>query len=218
MALLESKISATHRLQREDRWDLASRYRDSERLRLRADGKTRAEARESSWQRMIEKFQPVDESAGTWPQLVETCPPLLSNGEAQPALNAVWSPVWQVISFVADQDADLRSSLAGCDEKSAERLWWLRRELTPDRRLATENRCPTTQQTAGELTFPEPTPLLRWAEPILLDSEVVEPEGEYSRLSRLYFEKLVASLPAVVEAIHVFWPSDVLQQGGRPER
>ena len=47
--MLESKIEATHRLQRSGQWNAASLYRDRERLKLRADGNTRAEAREGAW-------------------------------------------------------------------------------------------------------------------------------------------------------------------------
>lgn len=52
----ESKIQATHRLQREGLWDEASAYRDQERQRARAEGKTRREANEIGWQQMLVKY------------------------------------------------------------------------------------------------------------------------------------------------------------------
>jgi hypothetical protein len=58
VTFVESKIEATHRLQRSGHWNAASIYRDRERLRIRAEGNTRTEAREGAWQLMSERFQP----------------------------------------------------------------------------------------------------------------------------------------------------------------
>jgi len=55
----ESKIVATDRLRSEDRWEEASLYRDEQRRRLRAEGKTRRETSEEAWRLMIEEFPPV---------------------------------------------------------------------------------------------------------------------------------------------------------------
>jgi len=58
---MESKIAATHRLQREGRWDEASQYRDEVRQRLRAEGKKRDEAVDEAWAAMVEKYPPSEE-------------------------------------------------------------------------------------------------------------------------------------------------------------
>ena len=57
----ETKIAATHRLQKDGRWDQACRFRERHREALRAQGLTRKESRERSWQLMIERFEPVDQ-------------------------------------------------------------------------------------------------------------------------------------------------------------
>ena len=58
-AVGESRIAATHRLQREGRWDEASRYRDEVRRELRSEGKKRADANDGAWAAMLEEFPPL---------------------------------------------------------------------------------------------------------------------------------------------------------------
>ena len=55
----ESKIEATHRLQREQRWPEASSFKDSVIKECRSEGKTRAEASEIAWERMIAEYPPL---------------------------------------------------------------------------------------------------------------------------------------------------------------
>jgi hypothetical protein len=74
--MTESKIGATDRLRKEGRWEEASLWRDNKRKQLRAEGLTKAEANEASWQAMIEQFPPlqttVDEpSKGSLSNVVE---------------------------------------------------------------------------------------------------------------------------------------------------
>lgn len=47
------------RLRSEGRWNAASEFRESERKRLRAAGRNRQQAREESWEAMLEKFPPL---------------------------------------------------------------------------------------------------------------------------------------------------------------
>jgi hypothetical protein len=56
----ESKIGATDRLRKEGRWAEASLWRDEKRKQLRAEGLSKAEANEASWQAMIEQFPPLE--------------------------------------------------------------------------------------------------------------------------------------------------------------
>ena len=55
----ESKITLTHRLQKEGRWDEASQAKDQCISKLRAEGKTRSEAQVAAWEAMAEKFPPL---------------------------------------------------------------------------------------------------------------------------------------------------------------
>ncbi|MBP85281.1 MAG: hypothetical protein CMJ64_00965 [Planctomycetaceae bacterium] len=55
----ESKIEATDRLRREGRWSEASRYKDASVKRLRAAGKTKAEANDIAWADMLAAFPPL---------------------------------------------------------------------------------------------------------------------------------------------------------------
>lgn len=56
----ESKIEATDRLRREGRWEVASKYRDEVRKRLKGEGKTRTEANDAAWEAMLEKYPPTE--------------------------------------------------------------------------------------------------------------------------------------------------------------
>lgn len=55
---MESKIEATHRLEREGRWDEACGFRDAARQECRNKGLTRREANERAWELMIAEFPP----------------------------------------------------------------------------------------------------------------------------------------------------------------
>ena len=56
MVVTETKIDATHRLQKDGRWEEASEYRDEQRQKFRAEGLTKKEANEKAWEAMILKF------------------------------------------------------------------------------------------------------------------------------------------------------------------
>jgi hypothetical protein len=57
--MTESKIVATDRLRKESRWEEASLWRDNQRKQLRAEGKSKTEANDASWQAMIDAFPPL---------------------------------------------------------------------------------------------------------------------------------------------------------------
>jgi hypothetical protein len=55
----ESKIALTERLRREGRWEVASRFKDAEVLRLRSEqGLTRKAAQQAAWAAMAREFPP----------------------------------------------------------------------------------------------------------------------------------------------------------------
>jgi hypothetical protein len=58
MVVTETKIDATHRLQKDGRWEEASEYRAEQRQKFRAEGFTKKEANEKAWEAMILKFPP----------------------------------------------------------------------------------------------------------------------------------------------------------------
>lgn len=51
------------RLRAERRWNTASEFREAERKRLRTAGRSRQEAREESWEAVLEKYPPQDDQA-----------------------------------------------------------------------------------------------------------------------------------------------------------
>jgi hypothetical protein len=69
--MAESKITATDRLRREGRWEEASLWRDDKRKQLRAEGQTKTEANEASWQAMTEAFPPLPITSDESPDTVE---------------------------------------------------------------------------------------------------------------------------------------------------
>ncbi|WP_182871420.1 hypothetical protein [Stieleria mannarensis] len=62
---MESRIEATHRLQKENRWEEASRARDQFKQQLRAEGRTRRESNDASWDWMISAYPPKDAGGAT---------------------------------------------------------------------------------------------------------------------------------------------------------
>jgi hypothetical protein len=56
---MESKIELTDRLRNERRWKEACEFCEQERQRLRAEGLSKADANERSWQAMAERFPPL---------------------------------------------------------------------------------------------------------------------------------------------------------------
>ena len=59
-AMTESKINATHRLQRDGRWPAFSKRRAELRAKFRAEGMPRAEATEKAWEVGLVEFPPLD--------------------------------------------------------------------------------------------------------------------------------------------------------------
>jgi hypothetical protein len=57
--MVESKIVATDRLRRENRWEMATQWRDEKRKQLRTEGQTKADSNESSWDAMLKQFPPL---------------------------------------------------------------------------------------------------------------------------------------------------------------
>ena len=67
MVVTETKIAATHRLQKDGRWEEASEYRAEQRQKFRDEGLTKKEANEKAWEAMILKFPaPPHEDAAAW--------------------------------------------------------------------------------------------------------------------------------------------------------
>lgn len=57
----EHELNEYHRLRSEGRWIAANEFREAERKRLRAAGRTRQQALEESWEAMLAKFSPKGE-------------------------------------------------------------------------------------------------------------------------------------------------------------
>lgn len=57
----EHELKEYQRLRSAGRWNAASEFREAERKRLRAAGRTRQQAREESWEAMLAKFPPHGE-------------------------------------------------------------------------------------------------------------------------------------------------------------
>jgi hypothetical protein len=55
----ESKINITHRLQKDGRWDGASKFKDEFIAKSRSEGMNRAESRQAGWEAMEKKYPPL---------------------------------------------------------------------------------------------------------------------------------------------------------------
>ena len=58
MIVTESKIAATHRLQKGGRWEEASEYRGEQRQKFCSEGFTRKESNDKAWEAMILAYPP----------------------------------------------------------------------------------------------------------------------------------------------------------------
>jgi hypothetical protein len=87
--MTESKIELTHRLQREDRWAVASRFKDDHITKLRAEGKPRKDAQQAAWEEMETQFPPLEVT------------PQFESGEDTPT---AWAEHWDDASddFIGD--------------------------------------------------------------------------------------------------------------------
>ena len=56
----EHELKEYQRLRAEGQWNAACQFREAERKRLRAAGRNRQQAREESWEAMLEKYPPQD--------------------------------------------------------------------------------------------------------------------------------------------------------------
>jgi len=66
----EYELKEYQRLRAEGRWNAASEFREAERKRLRAVGCNRQQAREESWEAMLEKYPPQDGQTPARPSAV----------------------------------------------------------------------------------------------------------------------------------------------------
>jgi len=57
--MTESKIELSERLRRENRWDEASRFKDTAVKDFKSQGMKRTEATEAAWEAMAEAFPPL---------------------------------------------------------------------------------------------------------------------------------------------------------------
>ncbi len=114
----ESQIVATDRLRREGRWEEASLFRDESRKQIRAEGKSKAEAREASWAAMLVKYPPLpaeacgedeSETDGTQAELAE----LVARTEGQEAYlvdDLQWAYENYLDNSITPQDAPSRGA------------------------------------------------------------------------------------------------------------
>ena len=62
----EQELKEYQRLRGEGQWIAASEFREAERKRLRAAGRNRQQARDESWEAMLEKYPPQDGQTPAW--------------------------------------------------------------------------------------------------------------------------------------------------------
>jgi hypothetical protein len=209
VTFVESKIEATHRLQRAGQWNAASLFRDRERLRLRAEGNTKADAREGAWQSMSERFRPPDEDAFQTADAVQYCPPKLTNGQDQWAFTTAWHATWMVIPRLAEVDHSLRSAL-GIDGLTYMHFLDLHLMLPDDEQARIRNWFRSeSEPVANRMMRPRPEPLLEWAEPQLrevfesVDREAID--DDYECMTFEFLERLVDAWALLEESCEYFW-------------
>jgi hypothetical protein len=109
-ALFESKIDATHRLERDGRWETASRYRHRRRQELRDGGMSKSDAREAAWDEMTERFQPIDAKWRRMFLFAGRIPSTFVPRALEWRFRCAWAGICQIIAFVGSQDEQLSSA------------------------------------------------------------------------------------------------------------
>lgn len=105
--LVETKIDVTHRLERDGRWETASRFRHRRRQELRETGMSKSEARETAWAEMTERFQPIDEEWRHQIMCAAMIPSLVVPKALTWRYRCAWSSTCQLIGFLGAQDERL---------------------------------------------------------------------------------------------------------------
>ena len=209
-AELESKIAATHRLQRNGRWDQASLFRERERNRLRSEGWKRADAREEAWRLMIERFQPGDSDAFNSALVFEFCPPLLKSADGQQELSIAWLAMWKLLAELVAHDAVLRQLIFGTDLDPV-----TVRSLTtmPESRRDTDEYEPAWEALDTEPS-PEPETVLELVEPVLRGAqETVDRRGSedgYRRVTARCLDRIMAAWRDIEESAELFLTGEIV--------
>ena len=86
----DEKREVTSRLQRYGVWKEASAFKEEERKRLRAEGKSREDANNSAWEKMQKQYDPCHKSA--WMAALAKYSPIIlpDNYTSDPPFNSVW--------------------------------------------------------------------------------------------------------------------------------
>lgn len=95
----EHEMVEYQRLRREGRWTEAAKWRDAERRRLRAAGRSKQEAKDESWRLMLEQFAPLTTATADVPSVVVVVDPntpkviidMTSSPDFETALRWVWA-------------------------------------------------------------------------------------------------------------------------------
>jgi hypothetical protein len=90
--MTESKITLTHRLQREGNWDKASLFKDDCISRLRAEGKPRKEAQQAAWEEMEQRFPPPPSESE--PVALENIPSEWADSSSSSAVDFFSDAMW----------------------------------------------------------------------------------------------------------------------------
>lgn len=106
--LVETKIDTTHRLEQDGRWKTASRFRHKRRQELRESGMSKSDARETAWDEMAWRFQPIDKK---W-RLYHLCAARNSSsfipGHLRWRFRNAWSVTFHLLACFGSQDESLR--------------------------------------------------------------------------------------------------------------
>jgi hypothetical protein len=199
---METKLEATERLRGEGRWEEASRFREKERQRLRAEGKPRKEAREESWRLMLEAFPPfVHESFATYMALADF-PPRCCPEELRPEFVHVWRVFCRMTAI--------------CSYKQP----WIAQAHGAERAMEARLRAQDPNTPNEDVPVETTKAMLRWAGkfPLLfLDLAQVTftkfldklPRGQpLAEATRAEVEAHLYDLPELREAVAKHWPKE----------
>ena len=212
-AVIESKIQATHRLQKNGRWNQASLYRERERNRLRDAGWKRADAREEAWRLMIERFQPGDHDAFSSGCTLEFFPPILVGTAEQPVLSIAWLAMWKLLAELVAHDAVLRTLVLG-DELDVATVLSLAKTPEGRERLSADDYEPAWDALDSEPS-PEPETVLELVKPVLQRAgETVDRGGSelgYRQLTARCLDRILEAWPVIEESVKYFFTAKIQQ-------
>jgi hypothetical protein len=199
----ETKIAATNRLRQEKRWEKASRYRNDQRRRLRAEGMKRRDAHEEAWRLMLKTFPPYDRDGNVHYLALGDFPPQCLPESCQPEITDVWRVYCLLMSFCCFVQGGLADANGGV--VATLRRLRLEDPEMPRRKIPAEG----TFRLHRWAFFTDPLGFLDLADATFQKTlERLEGDADDVEATRQELRSFLSGLPALRQAVRDHWSDE----------